>query len=214
MPRNMEMSNFDERSISMIDFKKGCKVPFPEKIFEQYEKVEQGYMANINVGKIIDAVKEFVARQNENVFFFLEVPASLDDEKEIEPGVLDGTHKDVYYMDDMDEEEVNVLLDAIGELLVNDGLLSFGFGSPKSKDEIIVGKYNVVKIYSYENHSYDDLFKKLEIPQTTNLITAWDTFTIDSPGVSDIFELNGKDVYSMIEDFKEIGLYFAEQRED
>jgi len=198
----------------MIEFKKGCKVPFPEKIFEQYEKVEQGYMANINVGKIIDAVKEFVARQNGLVFFFLEVPAKLDDEKEIKPGVLDGTHKDVYYMNDMDEEEVNVLLDVIGELLVNDGLSSFGFGSQKNKDEIIVEKYNVVKIYSYENHSYDDLFEKLEIPQTTKLITAWDTFTIDSPGVSDIFELNGKNVYSIIEDFKEIGLYFAERRED
>ncbi len=208
------MSNKVESGVSMIDFKKGCKVPFPEKIFEQYEKVEQGYIANINAGKIMDTLKEFVARQNELVFFFLEVPAKLDDEKEIEPGVLDGTHKDVYYMDDMDEEEVNALLDAIGELLVNDGLSSFGFGSPKNKDEIIVGKYNVVKIYSYENRSYDDLFEKLEVPQTTNLITAWDTFTVDSPGISDIFELNGKDVYSIIDDFKEIGLYFAEQRED
>ncbi len=208
------MSNKVERGVSMIDFKKGCKVPFPEKIFEQYEKIEQGYIANINVGKIIHILKEFVARQNEHVFFFLEVPAKLDDEKEIEPCVLDGTHKDVYYMDSMDEEEVNVLLDVVGELLVNDGLSSFGFGSPKNKDEIIVEKYNVVKIYSYENHSYDDLFEKLEIPQTKNLITAWDTFSIDSPGVSDIFVVDGKDIYSIIEDFKEIGLYFAGQRED
>ena len=97
----------------MINFKKGCQVPYPEKIFEQYEKSEQWYIANISAEKILDAVKEFIARQNDLVFFFLEVPSKLDDETEIEPGVLDGSHKDVYYMDRMKVEEINNFLDRI-----------------------------------------------------------------------------------------------------
>ncbi len=198
----------------MINFKKGCQVPYPEKIFEQYEKSEQWYIANISTEKILDAVKEFIARQNDLVFFFLEVPSKLDDETEIEPGVLDGSHKDVYYMDAMEEEEINYFMDLVGEILVHDGISSFGFGSPKNKDEIMIRKYNVVKIYSAENHSYDDLFEKLGIPKTTNLVTAWNTFSPDSPGVAEKYTVNEKDIYTIVEDFKDWGLYFAERRED
>ncbi len=35
----------------MFNFKRGCKGPFPEKIFEEYEKTECGYIANGGTGK-------------------------------------------------------------------------------------------------------------------------------------------------------------------
>lgn len=37
-----------------------------------------------------------------------------------------------------------------GELLVNDGLCSFGFGGHNSNNEIMVGKYNLISIYENE----------------------------------------------------------------
>ena len=40
-----------KRGICMFNFKKGCKVPFPKKIFEEYEKTEYGYIANVSVEK-------------------------------------------------------------------------------------------------------------------------------------------------------------------
>ena len=43
---------------------------------------------------------------------------------------------------------------------------------------------------------------------------AWDTFSEESPGVSKKIELDGKDVYSIIEDFKDWGIYLAERRID
>jgi len=52
------------------------------------------------------------------------------------------------------------------------------------------------------------------IKQTENLVIAWDTFSEESPGVSKKIELDGKDVYSIIEDFKDWGIYLAERRID
>lgn len=198
----------------MLNLKKGCKIKNADKLYEQYEKTEHGYIANVNIEKIIELLKSFISMQEGLVFFFLEVPSNKRDEKEIKPGVLDCTHKDVYYMDNLDKGEAVKLLDIAGELHANDGLSCFGFGSQHNNDEIGVGKYNVVTIFSQESDSYDELFQKFDIVKTEKLVTAWDTFTKDTPGHSERISINGKDIYSIIEEFKDWGLYFAEQRED
>ena len=66
----------------------------------------------------------------------------------------------------------------------------------------------------HKNNTYENLFHKSNIKQTENLVIAWDTFSEESPGVSEKIELNGKDVYSIIDDFKDWGIYFAERRID
>ena len=43
----------------MIELKKCCKVPFPEKLFEKYEVKENAIYANVNTSKIIDVMKRF-----------------------------------------------------------------------------------------------------------------------------------------------------------
>lgn len=196
----------------MFNFKKGCEVPFPEKIFEEYEKTEYGYISNVSVEKTIDVLKDFIRLQDDLVFFFLELPTNLNDETEKDRAA--SFHKDVYYMDGLTKEEAFSFLDCAGELLANDGLCEFGFGSQENNDEIMVGKYNVITISCQHDNKYEEIFHKNNIKQTENLVKAWDTFSEESPGVSEKIELNGKDVYSIIDDFKDWGIYFAERRID
>ena len=195
----------------MFNFKKGCDVPFPEMIHEEYEKNEYGYIANISTEKIVDVLKDFVNMQDGLVFFFLEVPTNLNDEPQKEK--VTNFHKDIYYMDGLTKEKSFSFLDEVGEVLSNDGLCKFGFGS-QSYDEIMVGKYNVVTISCKENNLYEELFLKNNIKPTNHLVTAWDTFTQESPGRSRKIELNGKTVYSIIDDFRDRGMYFAERKAD
>jgi len=193
----------------MLYFKKGCKVPFPERISEGYEETSYGYIANISTEKILDVVKAFISIQKGSVFFFLELPTNISDEPEPEKYL----HQDVYYMDNLSHDEAFSFLDSTGELLTNDGLCTFGFGSQENGDEIMVGKYNVVSFRCDKNASYINLFRNNNIEYTPGLITAWDTFSEDNPGICEKIEINGKTVFSIPKAFEKHGMYFAERRE-
>ena len=43
-------------------------------------------------------------------------------------------------------------------------------------------------------------------------MTAWDTFSKTSPGISEIYESNEKNVYDLPEELAEWGIYLAETR--
>ena len=118
----------------------------------------------------------------------------------------------VYYIDDCSIEECLVLLIRYGDLLVNDGLSKFGFGGHKSHDEIMLDSYNVVTIYSKELSKFNDFFESHNIQFVEELVTAWKTFSKTSPGISEIYECNGKTVYDLPEELAEWGIYLAETR--
>ena len=144
----------------------------------------------------------------------MELPTNLNDETVDAFGEIETKHKDIYYMDGCSREESLTVLSRVGDLLYNDGLSSFGFGVHSSGDEIMSRKFNVLTIYSKNIEKYNNFFENHEIEQTDNLITAWDTFTDSTPGISEIYESNGKSVYNIPKLFKEWGMYFAERRED
>ncbi len=91
----------------MINFVKGCKIKDADKLL----------------------VYDFIDMQNENAsfFFFLEVPSSLDDENivkeatDTEAGILEGAHKDVYYMDYIPKKVIKEVIEPVKEILINDG---------------------------------------------------------------------------------------------
>lgn len=198
----------------MLKFRKGCTVPFPEKIHEEYEINENSIIANIDADKIEDLLSDFIKMHNEPLFFILEIPSKQCDETEIKPGIVESLHKDVYYIDGCTQEEALIIVSRIGKLLVNDGLSSFGFGCHISHDEIMVGKYNVITIYSQTPENYKELFEKNELIRVDKVITAWNTFTQNNPGKSVKIETDGKDIFDIPEMFADWGIYFAEQRED
>lgn len=198
----------------MLKLRKGCKVPFPEKLSEGYEYIDSGFAANVNADKIEMLLAHFIAIHHEPLFFILELPSEQDDEVEVRPGVVEALHKDVYYIDGCTQEEAWTILHKTAEVLINDGLCSFGFGCHESQDEIMIGKYNVVSVYTMNPDTFEGFFEEHEIRCVRKLVTAWDTFTQDSPGESSRVDTDGKSVYDIPKVFKDWGIYFAEQRED
>ena len=197
----------------MLKMKKGCTVPFPEKVSEAYEVEGNSIIANIDAEKIKKILQHFIAMHDEPQFFILELPTNFNNEN-IENGNIKQFHKDIYYIDGCTREEALTILIRVGDLLINDGLCSFGFGCHESGDEIMFGKYNVTTVFSRNIEKYESFFTEHDIPKTDNLITAWDTFSEDYPGSSEKYELNGETVFDIPERFKDWGMYFAERREE
>lgn len=197
----------------MLNLVKGHQVSLVENLFESFTKLtEHHLMANVHAEKILEIFQHFIVIHDEPLFFILELPVSIDREKVIAKNIIKESHKDVYYIDGCSREECLAMLIRYGDLLVNDGLSKFGFGGHKSHDEIMLDSYNVVTIYSKELSKFNDFFEPHNIQFVEELVTAWDTFSETSPGISEIYESNGKTVYDLPEELAEWGIYLAETR--
>ncbi|MDB8644451.1 hypothetical protein [Streptococcus australis] len=197
----------------MLNLVKGHQVSLVENLFESFTKLtEHHLMANVHAEKILEIFQHFIVIHDEPLFFILELPVSIDREKVIAKNIIKESHKDVYYIDGCSREECLALLIRYGDLLVNDGLSKFGFGGHKSHDEIMLDSYNVVTIYSKELSKFNDFFEPHNIQFVEELVTAWKTFSKTSPGISEIYESNGKTVYDLPTELAEWGIYLAETR--
>lgn len=197
----------------MLNLVKGHQVSLVENLFESFTKLTKHHlMANVHAEKILEVFQHFIVIHDEPLFFILELPVSIDREKVIAKNIIKESHKDVYYIDGCSREECLALLIRYGDLLVNDGLSKFGFGGHKSHDEIMLDSYNVVTIYSKELSKFNDFFEPHNIQFVEELVTAWKTFSKTSPGISEIYESNGKTVYDLPTELAEWGIYLAETR--
>ena len=197
----------------MLNLVKGHQVSLVENLFESFTKLtEHHLMANVHAEKILEVFQHFIVIHDEPLFFILELPVSIDREKVIAKNIIKESHKDVYYIDGCSREECLALLIRYGDLLINDGLSKFGFGGHKSHDEIMLDSYNVVTIYSKELSKFNDFFEPHNIQFVEELVTASETFSETSPGISEIYESNGKTVYDLPEELAEWGIYLAETR--
>ena len=197
----------------MLNLVKGHQVSLVENLFESFTQLtEHHLMANVHAEKILEIFQHFIVIHDEPLFFILELPVSIDREKVIAKNIIKESHKDVYYIDGCSREECLALLIRYGDLLVNDGLSKFGFGGHKSHDEIMLDSYNVVTIYSKELSKFNDFFEPHNIQFVEELVTAWKTFSKTSPGISELYESNGKTVYDLLEELAEWGIYLAETR--
>ena len=197
----------------MLNLVKGHQVSLVENLFESFTKLtEHHLMANVHAEKILEIFQHFIVIHDEPLFFILELPVSIDREKVVAKNIIKESHKDVYYIDGCSREECLALLIRYGDLLVNDGLSKFGFGGHKSHDEIMLDSYNVVTIYSKELSKFNDFFEPHNIQFVEELVTAWGTFSKTSPGISEIYESNGKTVYDLPVELAEWGIYLVETR--
>lgn len=198
----------------MLEMINGCTVPDAEKLSEQYKTEEYWIRANVNASKIEEIFQHFIAMQTERIFFILELPANEEDEKRLRKSNFDPMHKDIYYIDGLFNEQALFLLMRYGELLINDGLCQFGFGSHDGSAEIMLEKYNIMTIWTREMEQYRNFFDAHDIHITDNYISAWDTFSTESAGESFSIKVNGISVYDLPSELKEWGIYLAETRED
>lgn len=187
-------------------------MPFPEKLSEGYQVEENRILANIGVDKLRAVLEDFILMHSEPLFFILELPTNAFEEELDKNGEIKQFHKDVYYIDGCSRENAADLLDQVGEMLIQDGMAEFGFGGHESGDEIMICKYNLVILFGKEIGKYHDFLKKRGIPQTEELITAWDTFSQEAPGSCQMYSIDGRDVYDIPELYKTWGMYLAERR--
>lgn len=197
----------------MIELKKCCSVPFPKKLFEQYEVRSTCIYANVNASKVTAMMERFIMEHSdEPMFFILEIPTSLDDEKTSDEQIIDSLHEDVYFIDGLNKDEALQILKELGDLLSQDGMNTFGFGGHKSHEEIVFGRYNVMTIFTKDTDKHSSLLNDFGIEKTDNLITAWDTFSREHGGQTWCLESDDMSIYDIPEKYKDIGMYFYERR--
>ncbi len=198
----------------MIELKQGCAVPFPEKLFEQYEVSDTCITANVNASKVMDMMKQFIENHKEEyLFFILEIPTNLNDEPKTEDGNVEDLSEDVYFIDGLDYDNALGALNSLGNFLIKDGLNTFGFGGHDSNEEILFGKYNVMTIFTKKPEKYEKFFEEFSVERTDNLVTAWNTFDSEHFGeCRRHVGKEGKTIFDIPEAFKENGMYFYERR--
>ena len=67
----------------MLHMVRGCRVPAPDALEEGFEQKERSFYANLHAEHIEQAMRAFLLRQKEELFFFLELPAAEDEEKKL-----------------------------------------------------------------------------------------------------------------------------------
>ena len=197
----------------MLNMIKGCRINDPSILFEGYEQIDTGYVANVDADNIRSIFESFIKLHNELCFVILEVPTNVKEESALKSDGTQRLHKDVYYLDGLTPERAVEFLNVFGEWLIHDGLSSFGIGMHSGANEIMLEKYNIITIYTRTPHKYSNFFEAQGIQELTELKTAWDYFTADTPGDSFLYTYRGKNIYDIVEHLKQYGLYFAERRE-
>lgn len=203
----------------------GATIKDTSGLKEEYQVGENKLRANISAEKIPQIFVSFLKKmkKDEPLFLFIEAPCKKEDEMRINSsqtendGYIEKYHRDVYYLDGWDRENMLELFQSgVGELLVNDGLVWFGIGSLESHVELGKYDYNVLTGYLYgaEEKFLTDIFDDFGIPRVPEIETAWDFISDDNPGMRRKIEYNGKGIYTLIDQLKELGLYKAETREE
>lgn len=204
--------------MSSFQLAKGMKVTNLEGIHECYQVRQQNdlsvFTANISAPNILPLVKSFCRGLAEPCFFILEAPVNRDVENQLRKSDTDPLHYDVYYWDGLSIASLLDILGKYGELLINDGMCRFGFASHASRDEIYIGKYNIAKIFTRDEERYEKFLGNFDIPKENEIKTVWDNFSKDTPGEAIRIEIDGRNIYSLIDELKEKGLYWAETREE
>ena len=198
----------------MFQIASGIKIPFPEKIKEEYQIINHCIQLNLSFEKIRPLLYDFLEQLEEPLFFVLQLPLSPQEEAKLRKRDTDPLHQMVSYLDGQTREEIRDILNQYGDLLLNDGISQFAIASHKTKEEIFIRTYKLINIYCYHPEKFNDLLEKYGLNQTDNLFTIWDTFSNETPGKAYLVTMNGINVYDVYNELVNIGMYDAKIIDD
>ena len=196
----------------------GMKVPQLDEVHESYEMIDRerylSFLINVSEEKIKPLLRRFCGELDEPGFFILETPTNEQEEKRLRKSENSPMHRDVYYLPNLNGEGMLSLLDRYGELLIQDGLGTFGFASHNSKDEIFVGRYNITSIFAFtrDAQKYRRMLNDFGIPEEEEIKTVRSTFTEQSPGECYRIEFGGMNIYDLVQALEPEGLFFAKRK--
>ncbi|MEO8628050.1 MAG: hypothetical protein ABI612_08095 [Betaproteobacteria bacterium] len=198
---------------------RGIDVPSLSGIHEAYaiELAPNGqtiFTVNVSADRMEAVFDVLSSEVSEPGFLLLEVGTHLSIEKTLRQSSSDPFHKDLYYLDGISHQQLLDILKLYGELLIHDGGVNFGYGGRVGVDEVFVGPYKVLYIYTGAAEKYEHALGKLGFQMEDSLKTVWDNFTSESPGRRNTVTVENKTIWNVIDELKDYGLYFAERRED
>lgn len=192
----------------------GVKIPYPEKIKEQYQQFEYSLTLNVSFPKIEPMLRDFIDLIKPPLFIALHVPLSKYEEDNLRQSEADPLHEHIYYIDGLSKQQVFDILDTYGEIILNDGISKFAVASHVTNDVFFIQKYKLIDIISEEPNKFFSLMDKYSIKKTSQIITVWDTFCQSAPSKSSRVEINGKNIFDVVDKLIEIGMYHAKVAED
>ena len=148
----------------------------------------------------------------ESGFFVIEVPVHQSVEEALNQSGSRGLHVDVYFRDGMTWIEADALFSRFEELLVNDGEVSFGFGSHEDGSEVFVGPYKVFRVYGAAPERFASALRSCGFPRVDRLRSVCDSFSRDRPGSRSVLKDLRPTIYEMIDLLKGEGFYLHGQR--
>ncbi len=192
----------------------GIDIPDVSGLKNAYSVTGEGtFSALLSADVLEDFISAFTELIPEPIFFFLELPCSAEEEKELRKSESDPFHYKLYYLDNCTRPVIRALIKDYGSMLVNDGICRFGFGGNTSGDELYVQSYKVMSLYCSDNgraKKTESLLKSFGAEKAEELVTPWDIVSKDNPGTCVRAEEDGISPYDLPEMFKKAGMYYAE----
>ncbi len=179
----------------------GNRVDDISNIHQAYHIKNNNILCNVSFENLKKTVTGLVNLLAEPLFFFIEVPSDNIDS--------DDDNMDVYYLDNCTLPVILAIIERYGDILFNDGIAEFGFGSLANDDEIYIMKYKLLNIYSSDIGKFSDFLDKIDFPKENNIVTVWDVLSETNTGSCTSVESEGENIYDIIENLKEVGMYFS-----
>lgn len=197
---------------------RGISVPDLSGIAEGYAFVPsttdaRGYIsANVSAERIARVFRKLAAALPEPGFFIIETPTHRDVESQLRKAPTDPMHVDVYFWDQISWLDADAVFSRFEDLFVDDGMVSFGFGSHGNGQEVFVAAYKIFRIYYSDPQPFEAAFHELGIPRVEKLRTVWDNFTRDRPGARSLLGGGGPSIYEMMRELSSEGFYLHGRR--
>lgn len=187
----------------------GINVDNIGNVHSAYFADNNGICAVLSADVVGDIVSELTEKLCGPVFFFLEIPCSSEEEKQLRKNKNDPYHYKIYYLDNCTIPVAKAIMERYGELLINDGVSRFGFGSHESEEEIYCKDYQTVSVYGNTDR-FKSVFDEMNIPAQAEIKTLWDVLSDDNIGTCSTVEINGETVNDIAENLKDEGMYLAD----
>ena len=189
----------------------GIEIPDISAASEGFIAADSGLVCSVSAENLeplaIFAVKTF----KKPLFFFLELPCTEDEERVLGGGM----HKNVYYLDNCTEAVCLAIIKRYRELIFADGLCEYGFGTADG-EEIYFRRYQNVSILANDKAPFVGKLTKMGIKNkdAADVNFLGDIISPQNPGTLTAVEVDGEDIYTMLANLKQAGMYFSHTADD
>ena len=184
----------------------GLNIANISRVTSSFTKVSDSEIHCIVSAEMINSILKRTVKLVKKPYFFIEVPCT--DAQEAELKEESGSHMQLYNLE-VTQEVANAILKRYGDLLINDGVTNFGFGSLETETEIYAMPFQTIMLYNKNDTSgFEKILKQDNITELkpNEFITIDSLLSKNNPADRVMVELNGETVFDVIENLKEVGL--------